>query len=178
MSKRDYQAELKRLADALRNPLRLRLAVCGVSLAIAYFAIYQPLDARILQASRQLREAEGRQAAAQDTIVLKAQVDAFKPRLAANPDPNESIQYVLDGVRSFPLKLLRLDSRGTVAVGPYDAVGIDLEVSGPILQLDALVEWLEANQRLFRIDALKIEPPRGEGDPQLRLRVLALKVRP
>jgi len=178
MHERDHRAELKRLADALRNPLRLRLAVCGASLGIAYFGIYQPLEARIALASRRLNEAEQRQAAAQATVLLRSQVEAFEPRLASNPDPNETIQYVLDGVRSFPLKLLRLDSRGAQAVGPYDAVSIELEVSGPIQQLDALVEWLESNERLFRIDALRIEPPRGDGEPQLRLRVLALKVRP
>jgi hypothetical protein len=175
MPTRDYRAEV---ADALRNPLRLRLALCGAAFLVAYLGIYGPLSDRIANASRRRGEAEKREAAAQETILLRGQVAAFQPRLASNPDPNETIQYVLDGVRRLPLKLVRLDSRGAVAVGPYDAVGIELEVEGPIEQLDALVEWLESNERLFRIDVLRIEPSRDEGEPQLRLRVLALKVRP
>lgn len=176
MAKRDFKADLRRMADALRDPLRLRLAICGVSALVAYFGIYGPLGDHIARASRRLDEAKKREAAAQATIVLRAQVAAIQPRLGPDPDPNECIQYVLDGARALPIKLDRLDSRGVVAMGPYEAVSLALDVTGPMEHLDALVAWLETNRRLIRVESARIEPPREEGDPALRLQMLILKV--
>jgi type II secretory pathway component PulM len=179
MAKRDYKKEVQKLADALRNPMRLRLVVCGAAVAVAYFSIYGPLGDRIVRASRTLKEAEKRESTARDAEFLRTQVELFQSRLATNPDPNATTQYVLDGVRALPLKLNRLDFNGTVTVGPYEAVILNVEVSGDVQQLDKLLAWLETNDRLFRIDSLRIEPPRGDSpDAKMVLVLLALKVRP
>lgn len=179
MAKKDYKKELQKLADALRNPTRLKLLVCGATLAVAYFGIYGPLGDRIARASRTVKEAETREATARDAEFLRSQVELFQTRLATNPDPNETTQYVLDGIRALPVKLNRLDLNGTVTVGPYEGVILHVEVSGDVKQLDKLLAWLETNERLFRIDALRIEPPRGNSpDAKMVLSLLGLKVRP
>ena len=72
------------------------------------------------------------------------------------------MQYVLAGVRKFPLKLTNLDSDDPQRVGPYEAVVLHVELAGGFQHLDAFLHWLESNHRLFRVDSAKIAPSRGE----------------
>jgi hypothetical protein len=179
MAKNDYRTELRKLADQLRDPMRLRIVVCIAALAVAYFGIYGPLDGQISVASRKLNETEGRGATAQDIEFLKAQEAMFRERLGPAADANECVQYVLDGIRALPVKLERFDSDSTVAVGPYEAVSVRVEVRGEPAHLDSMLDWLETNERLFRIDSINLEPPRGDAEqPVARLTLLALKVKP
>lgn len=178
MATSEHKKELRRLAESLRDPLRLRIVVCGVTLAIAHFGIYSPFQQRIARAARRLQEAETREAVARDSETLRARLKQFQFRLAQDPDPNLSIQYALDGIRSLPVRLVRIDSHGTITVGPYEALSMLIEVSGELEQLDRLIAWFEANDRLFRIDSLRVEPPRGNAvSPKLQFQLLALKVR-
>ena len=178
MPDKDHRAELKRLADLFRDPLRMRVAACGVTLAVAFFGIYRPLDGQIRSASRKLQETEHHAAAAREVEFLRAQVAMFQPRLAPSPDANESVQYLLDGIRKLPVKLVQLDSESTIAVGPYEAVVLKVEARGDVRHLDQLLGWLETDKRLFRIDSVDLSPARGRDEqPALRLTLLALKVR-
>ena len=169
-------SSLRRWADRLRHPYRLRLVVSGLALAIGYFGVYTPLNQRILRASRACRDAQQRQKTAHAVEMLQAQVALFQSRLSPGPDANECIQYVLNGVRALPLQLVQLDAAGREAIGPYGTLGLQIEVSGEVQQLDAFVAWLETNPRLFRIDSIHFDPPRGQRtDASLRLLLLALK---
>jgi hypothetical protein len=47
MAERDPMAAVRAYVQLLRHPFRLRLAVCGVALALACFGIHAPLDGRI-----------------------------------------------------------------------------------------------------------------------------------
>lgn len=179
MANNDYQAELRKLADQLRDPARLRIVVCFAALAVAYFGIYGPLDGRISVASRKLKETQKRTTTAQDIEFLRAQEAMFRERLGPAADVNECVQYILDGIRALPVKLERFDSESTVTVGPYEAVTVRVEVRGEAAHLDSMFEWLETNERLFRIDSIELEPPRGAAEePVARLTLLALKVKP
>ena len=125
MAAKTRKQELQELAESVRNPLRLRMVICGLALTIGYLAIYGPLSERIARASRKLKDVEKRESAARDSEILRAHVQRFKSRLGPDGDPNESIRYVLDGIRALPLQLVRFDSQGTFAVGPYEAVALD-----------------------------------------------------
>ncbi len=178
MADTDYKAELRKLGEKLRDPGRMRVVVCGLAVAIAYFAIYGTLDGRITQSSREVKEAKRLQSLQEDIQILRAQAAEIQPRVAAERDANESVQYVLDGIRGFPLQLLRFDSGTAVSVGPYEAIVLQIEVRGKLQNLDGLLAWLETNYRLFRVDSMKLQPPNGQiSDPTLRLTVLGLKVK-
>jgi hypothetical protein len=154
------------------------MVLAGMTVAVAYLAIYVPLGDRIVVASRALKAAQMRERAAEETDLLGSQVERIQPRLGPKPEANETIGYVLDGIRRLPVKLVELDSGGTLDVGPYEALILRIEVSGAMQHLDALLAWIETNQRLFRVDSMHLEPPREqEHAPVLRLKLLALKVK-
>ena len=158
------RAELQKLVESLRDPLRLRILVTCLALAVAYFAVYSPLNGKIQRQTRRLNEERQREKLAQEVEFLRAQVDTFEQRLQAGSDANEWVQYALDGIRALPIQLVNFDSDSTQRVGPYEAVVFRVEVSGDADGLDALLHWLETNERLFRVDSLKIEPARRQDE--------------
>lgn len=174
----NYQAELREIANRLRDPVRLRIALCGLALVVAYFGVYGPLSSRIEAATRKRQAAERRMTTAQDVEFLRAQAAMIESRVGPSSDANESVHYVLDGIRALPVQLVRLDSDAAVSVGPYEAVVLRVELEGRVQHLDAFLEWLETNERLFRVDSFKLRSSRGKmGEPTMQLVFLALKVR-
>jgi Tfp pilus assembly protein PilO len=165
----------QQLPEWLYEPLKLRALVAGLVLLVSYLAIYLPLDDHITDTARRLAQARHRTELTRDIQQLRGQVDAFRDRVPTDSDTNEWVQYVLGGVRSLPLKLLALDSAAPQAVAPYRAVVLRINLEGDYRDLDAFLNWIESNNRLFRIDAVKIAPARGEsGDLEMQLTVLGM----
>jgi len=176
MERGGHSAELKRLLEQLRDPARLRMVTAGLTLLIGYAGIYMPLSRRIDQTSRNLQRECKRQEMANDVEFLRAQVEKFQDRLPENTDTNEWVQYVLNGIRKFPLKLVTLDSDSPRRCGPYDAVVLHVDLEGDFHDLDALLHWLEANQRLFRVESVAIAPASDRTDKlAMRLTLLGVK---
>jgi hypothetical protein len=172
----ERKAELQKALEGFRDPLRLRIAITAIVLAVAYFAIHTPLSGKIDVVSRRLHEEQKRERLAEDVEFLRAQVAGFEQRLHPNSDPNEWVQYALEGIRNLPVQLVNFDSEGEKTVGPYKAVVFRLQVRGQSRGLDKLVHWLETNERMFRIDSMKIEPTRGhDGQRMMELTLLGLK---
>ena len=169
------------LLQRLRDPLQLRIFITGLFVAIAYLGIHSPLCEKIETVRRDLRQQQEHQELVNDVEYLRAQVDLFHQRLPKNADVNNWVQYVLDGTRRFPLKLLHLDSEKLRRVGTYKAYVLRVELEGKMVDLDSFLTWLETNDRVFRIDSIKIAPRREKttqsGDTQplvLQLTVLGL----
>lgn len=172
----NYGPLQKAATEQLRDPFRFRILVTVIALAIAYLGVYGTLSGRIVDTKRHLKKETEREALAQDVELLRAQKDHFVNRLTKNADANEWIQYLLGGVRSLPLELINLDSEDERKVGPFKCVAMRLSVSGEIEHLDALLHWLETNERIFRIDVFQIEPARGDETQRLlNITLLGLK---
>ncbi len=172
----DRKAELRELLERLRNPLRIRVLVTAVMLVVGYMAVYTPLSDRIEEVTSRLSDARKRQHLANDIDCLRAQVQKFQARLPEDTDTNQWVQYVLGGIRRFPLKLNNLNSKDSERVGPYEAVVLDIEVEGKFNELDSFLHWLETNRRLFRVDSAKIAPARIKNDKlTMQLHLLGLK---
>jgi type II secretory pathway component PulM len=158
----NYGALQKAAVEQFQDPFRFRIFVTMVAVAIAYCGVYQPLSGKIAEAKRELKRETEREGLAQEVELLRAQREYFAGRLRDDTDANEWIQYVLEGVRNLPLELINLDSDEERKAGPYKCVAMRLSVSGECRHLDALLHWLETDERIFRIDSLSIEPSRGE----------------
>lgn len=164
-----------RLIERLQDSVQLRICVCGLVLLAGYVGIYWPLSASITETTRKLNREEKRRELARSIEQLRVQTNSFKDRLPAKTDTNEWVQYVLGGIRGFPLKVTTLDPAAAQHVGPYEVVVLHVELEGAFRDLDAFLEWLEGNERLFRVDAVKIAPARGSSDTlQMQLTVLGL----
>src|SRR3990170_4594503 len=165
-----------KLLQRLHDPRRLRLLVTVLVLAAGFVGVYMPLERRIEKTARTLDKEQKRYALAEEIEELRVQVAGFQARLPKNTDTNEWVQYVLEGIRKFPLKLSTLDSDDPQRVGPYEAVVLHMELEGEFQDLDSFLDWLDTNDRLFRVDSVKIAPPRGESNRLvMQLAVLGVK---
>jgi hypothetical protein len=145
------------VAKHLRDPVKLRLTVVAVLSAAAIAGIYLPLSSRIEQTQRQLTAERTRYQSLSDVEKLRSQVGAFRGRISEHSDTNEWVQYLLDGLREFQVKLRDMASKKLRPVGPYVAVTLSMEIEGTYPRLKGFVEWLESSERLLRVDSVRLE---------------------
>jgi Tfp pilus assembly protein PilO len=127
-------------------------------------AIHLPLAAKISETKRQLADEVKRRDLIRDIEQLRGEVDNFSDRLPVKTDTNEWVQYVLDGVREFPIRVTTLNPLEPQRAGPYNFVVLHVELEGAFHDLDAFVGWLECNERLFRVDDVKISHARNSSE--------------
>jgi hypothetical protein len=163
------------LLERLHNPFQLRVALTGLAVVIGYGAVYLPLNGDLEETVRRLTAEHKRRELALDIESLRTRFATFKRRLSDKPDSNEWMEYVLCGIRQFPLKLTMLDPDAPREVGPYKALVVRIELEGPFPDQYALLRWFESNERIFRVDAVKIAPHRKiEGMRVMQLTILGL----
>jgi Tfp pilus assembly protein PilO len=159
----------------LRNPAQLRMAIASAVLTAGYLGVYSPLSANIDESVRKLTAEKKRLDAACEIESLREQYQSFKDRLPEQSDTNEWVQYILGGVRRFPLKLLVLDPDLVRDVGPYKAAVLKVDLEGNLTEMNGFLNWLETNDRLIRIDMVNIQPDQKKsGTLNMRLIVLGL----
>jgi Tfp pilus assembly protein PilO len=149
------------LLGRLQDPTQLRVCLTVVMLAVGYLGIYMPLSADIEQTTAKLAAEKKRLDLAHDIEHLRAQYTKLKRRLPKKTDINEWVEYVLSGSRRFPLRLVTLDKDPPREVGPYKAVVLRIEVEGTFPDMNAFLAWLETNERLMRVDSVRIQPHRS-----------------
>lgn len=166
---------VKKKAEWLRNPSNLRIVVTSIVLVAGYMVVYSPLSASIDESARKLGAEKKRLEAACEIEFLREQYQTFKNRLPTKTDTNEWVQYVLTGVRQFPLNLITLDPEPLRDVGPYKAVVLRIDVTGSLLDMNKLLHWLETNDRLIRIDTVSIQPDQKK-DGTLNMRLVLIGI--
>ena len=164
MEKRRQKGKFDDLRKRLEDPFQLRIFICSAFFAVAYVGIFLPFGGRLDQSRRALKEQRDLRELAREVESMRAQVEMFRDRLPSNADTNEWIQYVLEGIRQYPLKLVNMDSGKTRRVGIFKAVALGVELEGEMADLDALLSWLESDQRIFRVDSVKIAPARADNN--------------
>lgn len=164
-----------KLLEHLYNPNKLRAIVTGLMLAIGYVGVYMPLSNGMEATSRQLKKERKRLELGCEVEELRAQFNRFKNRIPKKRDANEWVPYVLDGVRQYPLTLLKWNADELRDIGPYKVVVLRLELEGTFEGMDSMLDWLETNERLIRVDTMKLAPQRaGSGKLVMQLVVLGV----
>lgn len=165
----------QQLAALLHDPLRVRLGVLGLALAIGYVGIYLPFDSEIRAASTKLSAERRRLELAGQVEDLRAEAARFRQRFGAGTDSNQWVRQVLHGLEGLPLKLVSYSPENTRELGPYKAAALRLELEGQFADLVRYLRWLEGNERLLRVDGLTLEPARGsDGLLAMKLTVLGI----
>jgi hypothetical protein len=163
------------LKKRLHDPLQLRFAIVGTLLVAWYAAVYQPISAEIDAVSAARAKTEAHLALAREIEALRSQAAKFHDRLPPKGDSNEWVEYMLGGIRQYPIKLLKLEPQPRLKHGPFDLVVLKIEIQGSFADLDAFLGWIEANPRLFRVDLVDLH--KGQGSVKglaLRLTVLGV----
>ena len=163
------------LDSHLRDPLKLRAALAAVALGGWYGLAFAPLSARVEESGKRRGQAEAHLELAREIEALRVAAADFKGRVPSRVDTNEWVEYVLAGVRRFPVRLLRLEPMGVRKHGPFNLAQLSLELQGTYRDLDAVLGWVESNPRLMRVDGLSIAPASGKGKGiDMKLNILGL----
>jgi Tfp pilus assembly protein PilO len=159
----------------LNSPVQLRVLLAVLIFGGWYAGFCSPMSAAIDERTRRADRERKRLELAGEVERLRAQVDRFQARLPLKTDPNEWVQYMLGGVRGFPLRLLMLDTDGEKDVGPYKAQVVKMQVEGGFHDVDAFLRWIETNTRLLRIDSVRITPTKDGRKVEAHLVVLGVR---
>lgn len=156
-----------KLIAMMHDPIQLRMLITGFILAAAFVGLYLPVSQAIAETSSELAQEQKRVKLARDIEHLRAQMERFEKRLPKDTDVNEWVQYILEGIRDYPLKLVKLESRDVRTVGQYQAVVLNIELEGVFPDMDRFLRWVESNERLFRMDEVRIVPLRSNKERQV-----------
>jgi Tfp pilus assembly protein PilO len=154
----------RRLTNQLRHPLKLRVLLSLVILAGWYFLFFSPLSDQMAMTQARIENEQKRIGIARQTDAVRKSLVPYKNRVPAKSDLNELIQYVMNRIRSSPLKLIDLKPDKAKALGPFDAISLRLTLEGTYAELDELLTWIQSEQRLLRVDSLSLTPSTKGGD--------------
>lgn len=149
-----YKALVK---QRLSDPVKLRLATMGGLLVLVVGLVYVPLSKEIDGNKRLLAAEKERNGYIVDNEELQKQAATFRALIGEKSDTNEWVQYLLDGLRKFRVKLKTMEARQPRKIGPFQAIVFSMEIDGAYPEIRNYVEWLESSPRLIRIDALLLE---------------------
>ena len=162
--------------EQLRNPLRLRIVLTAVVLAIGYWGVYTPLREHIVATNRKLADTRNQLELAHEVEHLRKQFQDVQKRLPKQTDPKEWVQYMLKSIQKLPVTLNSLKCDPPLDLGPYKAVVFQVEITGSLSELDQFLTWLELNQRFFRADSINIIPRGGKDKDTLFMKLSILGI--
>jgi len=175
MSEKPAKSSLQRqLLTLLRNPTRLRLALSAVILLSWYFGYYSPISEHMAQAAAQTNSEHKRAVTAREIERLRSILNPCQERIPNHSGLNELIQFVMEHVRKLPINLMDLKPVKVKDLGPYDNIGLRLQFESTYEDLDALLQWVETNQRLLRIDTLKVDPAKESSRLTVQIELVSL----
>jgi len=175
MSEKTSKSSLPRqVLSLLRNPTRLRLALSAAILLSWYFGVYSPTSEYMTLASTRTDSERKRAVTAREIEKLRSILNPCQDRIPDQSGLNELIQYVMAHVRTLPINLIDLKPGKVKDLGPYDNLNLRLQFESTYEDLDALLRWVETNQRLLRVDTLKIELGKEKNRLTVQLELLSL----
>ena len=174
--KKNWRNELEQVAEQLRNPMRMRMAVAGVALAVMYFGISEPLYGRIKQHTRDLRQMETTVRTAEEVLLLRNHLEAVQPRILDHDGDDVVVAHLIEIVRGEAVDLMRIDAESPERLGPMKSIAVSLDISGTFADLCRVLYRLETDPYLLRVETVSIIPgDRSKSAPTMQLTLKMLK---
>ena len=163
MNEKTAKTDYKRaILEQLRQPLKLRLLLCFAIITGWYFLFFSPLSEQTTANTAKIVMERKRVATARQIEQLKKAMVPYQGCIPAGADLAELIRHLIDHMRSSPLKLLDLKPEKPKDLGPYETLGLQLTLEGRFAEIDEFLRWVETDQRLLRIDKIKLDPTRKD----------------
>ena len=162
-------------AERLRGRSRMAVACIGGMFLLGFLLVCRPLSQRIDDANERLDKAVGRAVLGSDVYNLRRQAALFEKKLPRGVDPTDWTNYLLEGIRSERVRLIRMDPKDQMTLGPCKVLAWQIELEGDLQSLGRVVQWLETGKRLVRIDRLVLQNPGGGLTMALLVKGLALE---
>ena len=156
----------------------MAVATIGGMFLAGFFLVSKPLSDRIDLANTRLTRAETRMQLASDVTDLRHQASLYQKRLIRGIDLNDWTNYLLGGINGHRVRLLRMDPKDQLGLGPCKVLTWSIELEGDFESLSQVVEWLENGPRLVRLDRIVFEGKHGRLTLGMSARGLALDVPP
>jgi len=165
----------------LRHPLKLRVILCLVITGAWYFSFFMPLGDQISTVAASIIRERKRIATAKEIVSLKKALAPHSALVPAGANLNDLMRRVIDQLRSSALKLIDLKPEAPKDLGPYETIGVTINVEGKFDKIDAFLGWVEARENHMRVDAIKLDPNQqvlGSIKAQITLLSMAEKTTP
>lgn len=169
------------VAKRMHDPVKLRWMVTGVLCAFAGLIIYLPLASRADDIERNYLHEKKRLALVKDIDRLREDYKAIKSRMPAKSDASEWAAYITKSLsdekestflkeRKGPFHFVKIENQSTKTMAPYRLVSMSVIVEGCYEEFDRFLRWLDSNERLLRVDNMKMEI--GDRGDSLIMRVV------
>ena len=161
-------------ADRLRGRARMAVAAIGGMTALGLICVANPMLDRIAVSRERLKKADARATLASDVSKLRKQAELYGKKLPHGVDLNDWTEYLLTGIRSEPVKLVRMDPKDQVSIGPCKVLSWSIELEGDFASFGRVVAWMENGERLVRLDQMAMQLPNGKLSMFMVVRGLAV----
>ena len=141
-------------AEKLRGRSRMAVATIGGVFLVGFFGASKPLTDRIDDAQARITKAETRKQLGADVAELRRLAVIYQKKLPTGVDLNDWTDYLLKGINSQRVRLIRMDPKDQLSLGPCKVVTWNIELEGDFTSLSRVVEWLENGPRLIRLDRM------------------------
>src|SRR3954469_4496998 len=148
-------------AERLRGRSRMAVATIGGVFLTGFFFASKPLSDRIDAATLRMTKAETRAKLASDVADLRKQSSLYNKKLMRGIDTNDWTQFFLAGINAHRVRLIRMDPKDQLSMGPCKVLTWSIEMEGDFQSVSEVVEWLENGTRLIRIDRVLFEGKHG-----------------
>jgi hypothetical protein len=163
-------ALLRNVVKRFNDPAQLRWIMMGFVLCAGVVGVYMPLSGRADDAERRANHEKERLALIKDLEHLRADYTDIKKHIV-KMDPSDWATYLNEGTRMFKgLRVLSMETQSTRSMPPYRLAVLTIVLEGTFPLFDQYLRWLDTNERLLRVDTVKIEPS-DRGD-SLQMKVL------
>ena len=176
--KKDFREELQQLSEKLRDPFRMRMLVAGVTLAIMFFAIHSPIEARMKIEKREIGLLETKHKTAKELMLLQTHMEKVDPQIIRCETNDVIVAHLIETIRRHPVDLMRIDAEAPVRHGPMHTVRVGIDCIGDYKQLLGVLHAIESDPHLFRVETISLDPPDLDTPSKLTVSIRVLKEKP
>ncbi|MEO1525341.1 MAG: hypothetical protein AAFX06_07885 [Planctomycetota bacterium] len=173
--KQDWREELKQVADQLRDPVRMRIVVAFVAIAIMMFGINDPLHGRTKKSRRSLKELQQRVSTAEEVLLLRDSMENLESRIIQGEGSDPVTSFFINLFRQSPVDFNQINVEAAQRLGPVYSVRTTIDLSGSFEELSQALHLIESQDELLRIESLKISPAERGAPPSMQLAIRLLK---
>ncbi|TWT54268.1 hypothetical protein Pla22_19100 [Rubripirellula amarantea] len=158
-AQKNWRDELHNVAEFLRDPFKMRMAVAGITLAIMCFAINDPLQGKMQQGKSELSRLKSKVQTAEQVMLLRDHLDQVDDRIMNGKGNDIVVSHVIDLVRAESVDLMRIDASEPQKMGALLSVRVNMDLLGSYESLLKILHRFDSDEYLIRVEELSIAPP-------------------
>jgi Tfp pilus assembly protein PilO len=144
------------IIEQLHDPIKLRIVVVAVVLLAGYIGVYSPLSEKIHDKTKRIKRDTELLELAERVEGLQKQYSVVADRIPLQTDSKDWLQFMIEEMRGFSLRMSTLNCPDPVQIGPYKVFTIKMDLEGSFVELDRFLRWVETNKRILRIDEITL----------------------